>query len=132
MKEHLRRLLRVQYLRFLIVGGISALADLLVNTLLAEIGSLHPVWANLVSRPVGGAVSFTLNKMWTFRSMDWETAHAQALKYLGLWLTCYVCSSVLIGFYHDVAGLRPILSKIAGEATLGLFSFFVQKYWTFR
>lgn len=55
-----------QLARYATSGLAAAAADLMVYVMLHRMG-WHPLAAHLVSRPVGGIVSFSANRWWTFR-----------------------------------------------------------------
>ncbi len=121
-----------QTARYLTVGAIAGLTDLLVYTTLAQLLGVHPPNAHLVSRPIGGLVSFTLNKYWTFGNRGRASTPRQALRYLTIWFACYAASRVLLGFYYSTLQLAAVPAKLAAECTVGIFSFLSQKFWTFR
>ncbi|MDZ4198909.1 MAG: GtrA family protein, partial [Kiritimatiellia bacterium] len=91
--------------------------------------------AQAVSRTTGGMVSFTLNKLWTFENRDVRTMHLQMLRFITIWAVAYVSSTLLIEVYRGILGdVRRVdfIAKLFAEGTLGLLSFFAQRYWAFR
>jgi putative flippase GtrA len=121
-----------QTVKYLTVGLIAGLSDITVLALLSEVLSVSPLHANLVSRPLGGLVSFVLNKYWTFANQGRAPTHRQLFRYACIWLVCFAGSESLLGLYLSLFELRPSLAKLAAECTLGVFSFLSQRYWTFR
>lgn len=124
--------LGVQSLRFLISGSAAGLADLTVYTVLTKLFGLHPLQANLISRPLGGLVSFTLNKFWTFENRGRAATRHQALRYLCIWIASFAGSEALVGVYFKFLPLTAVPAKLAAEGTVGILSFFSQKFWAFR
>jgi putative flippase GtrA len=126
------RRLAAQSIRYLIVGAIAGGSDLLLNAFLTHVIELTPLQANLISRPFGGVISFTLNKFWTFGNRGQATTSRQAFRFCMVWLTLFAGSQALVWFYYEVVGLSPDLTKLSAEGTLGICSFLCQKFWTFR
>jgi putative flippase GtrA len=125
--------LSMQSVRFLLAGGCGAATDLTLYALLNRAADMPALAANLVSRPCGGIVSFTLNKTWTFRTQrQQQPTHRQFARYGVIWISCFAFSEALLGIYHNLLGLEAGLAKVAAESTLGIFSFLAQKFWTFR
>jgi len=124
--------LAAQTIRYMIVGAIAGGSDLLLNALLTHVVGLTPLQANLISRPFGGVISFTLNKYWTFGNQGEAATSRQAFRFCIVWLTMFAGSQALVWFYYEVVGLSPDLTKLSAEGTLGICSFLCQKFWTFR
>lgn len=124
--------IRKQTLRFVTVGAIAGGTDLAVNALLTEVFGFDPLHANPISRPLGGLVSFTLNKFWTFENRDLSTTHHQFLRYALIWMVSFTGSQCLVGFFSRVMDLAAVPTKLAAEGTVGIFSFLSQKLWAFR
>ena len=118
---------------YAVVGGLAAITDLTTYTLLAKGYHIDPLFANLVSRPMGGLVSFTLNKFWTFRDQG-KTARTrvQFVRYWTVWGINFALSELLIWFFHDRLSFGPIPTKLCAEGSVALFSYLSMKYWTFR
>jgi putative flippase GtrA len=120
-----------QTLRFLLTGGMAGLVDISIFALLAHPLGLHPLAANLVSRPIGGIVSFLGHKHWTFEKGSPEHTHRQAVRFMALWIALYFGSEALVGLYHNILHLPPVPTKLAAEGTLGVISFLYHKLFTF-
>jgi len=121
-----------QGVQYLLVGAMAAVTDLGVYSLLHVTTNLHPLQANLISRPLGGIVSFTLNKYWTFGNRRGAAIPVQFFRFSCVWTVCFAGSEALVGLYHEGLRLGAVPAKLAAEATLALFSFLSQRYWTFR
>jgi putative flippase GtrA len=124
--------LRKQSFRFVVTGAAAGATDLLVNALLTEVFHFDPLTANPISRPLGGLVSFTLNKYWTFENRGRASAPHQFLRYALVWVVSFTASQLMVAFYSRWVGLAAFPTKLAAEATVGIFSFLCQKFWTFR
>lgn len=120
-----------QLRRFLTTGLGAAATDLGLYTLLSSGFGIHPLAANLVSRPAGGLVSFLGNKYYTFRGKQRRRARTQILKFVAVWFLSFALSETLVGLLHGSAGLSPVPSKVLAEIAAGGVTFLCHKYWTF-
>ena len=116
---------------YVTVGLLSAAVDLGTYALLAEGFGLHPLAANLVSRPLGGGVGFTLHKLWTFRGRGRSRTHVQFIKFWIVWGTSFALSELLVGVLHEGLQLGPLPTKIGAEGLVSLLTFLLQRFWTF-
>ncbi|MCX7819207.1 MAG: GtrA family protein [Kiritimatiellae bacterium] len=118
--------------RYAMAGITAAIADLTVYVLLNHFG-WHPLAAHLVSRPVGGLVSFSVNRWWTFggRRFAWTLA-GQLWRYGLVWVGAYLTTELLIWIYLRWIPDRPVTVKVMAELTAGFIAFWVQRHWTYR
>ena len=131
---HIQRSVRIisDFRRYVIVGIGAVLTDLTVFILLVHVGGLHPVMANAVSRPLGGLVSFTANRHWTFRGRGKAALHIQFVRFWIVWGLSFMLTEALIWLLHDGFHWSAMLSKLGAEGIAGLFNFLMQRHWTFR
>ena len=121
-----------QLARYAVSGLAAAAADLIVYVVLNRMG-WHPLAAHLVSRPVGGGVSFSANRCWTFRGrrFAWPLL-GQVWRYGAVWGSAYVATEILIWLYLQWIPGRPVVVKVLAELTAGFVAFWVQREWTYR
>jgi putative flippase GtrA len=135
MNKTLRRISDWKITRFALVGICAAVTDLLLFWLLNQRLGWPRMGAQAVSRPAGGLMSFSLNKIWTFDNREMRAAPRQFMRYALLWAGGFLVSSLLIELYRAVlpsAGRYDFIAKMLAETTLGLLSFLTQRYWVFR
>jgi putative flippase GtrA len=118
--------------RYLIVGAGSAATDLTTYAVLAQGFGVHPLVANLISRPLGGLFSFTFNKLWTFEKRELAGTHRQFARYWIVWFTAYALSEGLVWLFFDTLHFGKFTSKICAEGLVGIFNFFCLRHWAFR
>ena len=127
---HMR--IHIQLRRYLTVGLFATITDFCLYGVLIRVAGLSPVTANLISRPCGGLVSFTGNKLWTFEKRGITGTRSQFLRFLTTWLGSYALSETLVWFFSQRVGLPPLLTKISAEAIACSGVFVAHRYWTFR
>ena len=131
---HIQRSVRIlsDFRRYVIVGIGAVLTDFTVFILLTHGGMLHPLMANAVSRPLGGLVSFTANRHWTFRGRGKAALHVQFVRFWIVWGLSFMLTEALIWLFHDGLHWPAVISKLGAEGMAGLFNFLMQRYWTFH
>lgn len=118
--------------RFAACGAGAFIADVGTYALVVRHG-MPPLVAHLVSRPLGGAVSFLGNRFWTFgRRRLSRSLGGQVRCYAIVWLATYLLTEGLIFLLLRAIPGRPVAAKILAEGLAGLFSFLAQRSWTFR
>lgn len=118
--------------RFVFTGIGSAITDFTVFALLTRVADLHPLIANMISRPLGGLFSFFFNKYWTFKNRGNARGIVQFGRFGIIWLVNLAMSELLVGLFHEVLEFGPMHSKIATELILATVTFTCLKLWTFR
>jgi putative flippase GtrA len=118
--------------RFGLAGLGAAAADLGIYALLLHAAGWHPLAANLASRPCGGLVSFTANKLWTFRARRQRAGtHVQFGRFWLVWLAAYVLSELALALWLLALPRERFACKLLAEATVSAFSFLAHRHWTF-
>lgn len=135
MPEILRRVLthKGQILRYLLVGGSSALVDfgVFVATYYGlkesdKVFFLYPEQAaNIVAISVAFVYSFLLHRIWSFRSVGNPGREFMLVGLLVLFNT--LLTSALISFLVRGAGLDPRFAKILLQALIVCWN-----YWIFQ
>lgn len=123
----------VELVRYGICGIAAGGTDFGVYALLVHVADMPPLAANLISRPLGGIVSFTANRLWTFRARAKSSAvHVQAGRYVVVWLIAYLLSEFFLWIDLHWLGSWPVLAKGAAEGCAALAAFALNRWWTFR
>ncbi len=119
--------------RFGVCGLGAGAADLGAFSALTHFAGLHPLAANLISRPIGGLVSFTANRFWTFRHRPMEKPlHVQFGRYWVVWVSSYALSEGLLALWLLALPDDKTLAKLLAEGCVGGLSFLAQRLWTYR
>ncbi|MBC7567949.1 MAG: GtrA family protein [Pedobacter sp.] len=102
---------------------------------------LHiPYFPNLITAPTAALamesfitffVGFLLNKYLIFTSSDLK-GRIQLFRYGSVWVTNILLNYALLKVLHDALGFYPTVSKMIIAVLLAVYSYFSQKYFTFR
>jgi putative flippase GtrA len=121
-----------QVSRFSVTGAGAFCADFVVYSVLAKAAGMHPLLANLFSRPIGGLFGFLVNRHWTFENQGKAALRVQFVRYWIVWAASTLASEVLVGLFHEGLHLGPLTTKILAECVIGAVNFFCHKFWIFH
>lgn len=120
-----------QLRRYLTVGIGAAITDFCLYGVLIRFGGLSPLIANLISRPAGGLVSFTGNKVWTFQRNQLSGTASQFARFWILWIGAYAASEALVWVLNRRLEWGPLMTKAGAEAIVCSGVFLAHRFWTF-
>ena len=123
--------LHSQFVRFLLVGGFTALIDFLLLVFLVEVFSVYYLVASGISFIVGLVVNYLICRSWVFRG----GRYGQTVEFLafctggsiGLGLNQIILLLLVGHFSFDYR-----LSKIISIALVTLWNFLTKKYLIFK
>lgn len=138
-----RRLMPLQTFRYAVCGGGNTILDILIyfvsfhfilkkDILYTPAGAISPhiaafMIAFLVSFPLG----YLLNRYIVFTGSSLR-GRIQFMRYFMLVLVCILLNYVFIKFFVEQLNIYPTVSKILTTIIVVSFSFFTQKYFTFK
>lgn len=126
---HSRPGLRGQIVRFLIVGGIATVIDLLFYLTFMYYGGLTPSWAKRFSFVLGSFWAFFMHKAYTFKSSPFSK------KQPFLFILVYSVGWWVNSLGHDLVlkllGIKS-MAYILGTALSMVCNFILQKYFVFK
>jgi putative flippase GtrA len=113
-------------LRFATVGAITTLLDIALFTGLVA-ASVLPAPANVVSYSCGIAVSYALNRSWTFGARH---SNAKALKFVAATLAGLLISTALVAVLATL--MPPTLGKVLSVPVVFAWNYSTARLWVFR
>jgi putative flippase GtrA len=113
-------------LRFAVVGAITTTIDFVFFTTLVA-AALAPALANIFSYSCGIAVSYVLNRSWTFRA---RRSHIQAVKFVAATVTGLLISTGLVAVLATI--LPPLVAKILSVPVVFGWNYLMSRLWVFR
>jgi putative flippase GtrA len=119
-----------QFLKYVFVAALSAASDWLVFAALFTAFS-SPILAQATSRIFGAAVSFGVNKYWSFQSPRHRQALIEGPRFFALFIASYTLSLSLFSM-STFSGMSPWLAKLATDTICFFFNFLVMRFWVYR
>jgi hypothetical protein len=133
--------------RYLVSGGSTVVSGIITyyicyNWILRQhdVRLNIPYLPNLITAPSAALamesvitffVGFMLNKYLIFTTSDLK-GRIQLFRYGSVWVTNILLNFALLKVLHDALGFYPTVSKMIIAVLLAVYSYFSQKYFTFR
>ena len=120
-------------MKFLIVGGSSAVINFAIYFSLTEWFNIWYVISAILSFIVAAIFNFCINKFWTFRSLNrGRDAYGEIVKFLVVYVSGLVINTALIYFFKEAGGLDYRLSWVVATGIVTFWNFGLSQFWTFR
>lgn len=117
-------------LKFLVVGVANTLVGLAVIYLCKWLFVFGDVLANVCGYAVGLAVSFALNRNWTFRHRG--RVNQALVRFLAVFVVAYVCNLVVVLALIRHWGVNAYLAQALGIVPYTLVSYLGSRYFAFK
>lgn len=115
-----------------ITAGITGLTvNVAVLFLLSHFFGVWYLFASAIAFVVSLFISFTLQKLWTFKDRGMEIVGRQFLVYLAIALFNLGLNSVLMYFFTSILGIWYVVSQLLTSALVGISSFFLYRAFVF-
>lgn len=119
-----------QFCKFVFFGTCAATIHFSILTLLVEILDVYPALATTVGFSIAAALSYALNRRFTFAS---SARHVAALpKFLTVALLGAAMNAGIVGWFETHTSIHYLASQICATVTVLLWNFAANALWTFR
>ncbi len=119
-------------IRFLIAGGIAASSNLAIFFALTEFGDIYYLYASVTAYVLSVAVSFTLQKFWTFQDMPVHDVHTQFVRYGIVISVNLVLNTLLVYILVDSLGVWHVLAQGIATVVIAVAGYFGYQKFVFR
>lgn len=120
------------FIRYSLAGLLVAGIDLSVYTLLCSGMGVWYLYAHTLSRAIGGASGFVLNRGWTFGHKGRAELITHVVTFAVTYLFSYTTSSWLLYLWVETFRLSPVRAKLVAEGSVFLLNFLILRQWAFR
>jgi len=115
-----------------LVAVLSAAVDWTAFTaLMLFMGGYH-IYAQMISRIVGGLFSFLTNKYWSFDSTSSNRVLIEGRRFLLLCLMSYSLAICLFYLFSNVMGISPYIAKFMADTSCMVMNFVVMQAYVFH
>ena len=122
-----------QFIKFCIVGGISALINFIFLYLLTEVAGWWYVYSAAVGFLLSAIFNFTSNKLWTFRNKTaGRTILTQLYKFTAVIVVGLIINTFIIYAITEWIMLDYRISWIFSTGVVTFWNFTFNRGWTFR
>jgi len=120
------------FLRFCIVGGIGFIVDATVLLTLIHGFSGHPILSRFFSFAVAVAVTFELNRAWTFGSLRLQHLPSAFASYVGVQGVGFICNLAVYALAFWLLQLPPFFCLVIASAVALVINYLGAKRLVFR
>jgi putative flippase GtrA len=119
--------LAVQFLRYLVAGGIAFLADFGTLALLTSGCGWHYLQSAAVAFMIGMAVTYVLSVTWVFKVRSVKSQHVELLLFVLIGLAGLGITQLLLWTLTDGLGLFYLHAKLITAAVVLVWNFVARK-----
>ena len=127
-----RRALLGEAARFLLVGGVATVVDVVAFNVLHVGLGVGPLSAKVVSTVLGGAVAFVGNRQWSFGGATTGPVHRQLLAFALVSLVALGLALLPLAIARYVLGLTGVLALNLAGNVVGLALATAFRFWGCR
>ena len=119
-------------IRFIISGGTGSVVNLSVLFVLVHFFSWYPVYASIASFISSFFVSFTLQKLWTYKNYDKSTAGTQMFTFFAIALFNLGLNTLMMYGWIEYSSVHYLAAQIITSGLIAIESFFLYKHFVFH
>ena len=128
----IKKLSKHVFFRYVIAGGSSAVVDLALLYLLHSVCNIYYLFSTILAFTGAFFVSFTLHRLWTFKSSIRLNPRKQVGLYLATSLVGLALNTLLMYISVDHFHIRVILSQILVGGLVACCTFFLSRNIVFK
>jgi len=117
--------------RYMVSGGTAALFNFGILFILVHFGKMYYLYASMLAFTLSIAVSFTLQKFWTFRNSHLEGVHLQFARYLAIVLLNLILNTALVYFFVEKLGVWYLLAQVIATLIIAVIGYFGYRHFVF-
>jgi putative flippase GtrA len=118
----------LKLMRFLVSGSIGAATNIAALYICTDIFGVWYIYSGIIAFLASTAVSFVLQKLWTFKDRSKERIKRQAALYLSLATFNLGINTILLYVFTDVFHVYYILSQIITSILIAFGSYFAYNF----
>lgn len=118
--------------KYIFSGGMATITNLLILYVLVEFLGVHYLIASTAAFVVSIAVSFTMQKFWTFEDSSKDNIHAQFAFYLAVVLFNLALNTFLVYASVEWLHIWYFMAQFIAGAIIALISFFAYRNMVFK
>ncbi len=131
MRETRKRGYLNQFVRFALTGLISTVINLILLYVLTEYAGFLYILSAFFAYVAGTIVSYSVNRIWTFRIYDKKIVYRRYFDYLVLSLLSMCIGLVILTILVEFAGMWYMNAQLFSLFLGMVVNFNLQKYYTF-
>ena len=126
------KLIQVRILRFVFSGCVAAITDLVVLFVLVHLFNLYYLSSSIIAFLCGLAVSFLMQKYFTFNDYTRDRIRRQTVLYSSFHALNLCLNTLLMYVGVDLLHIPYLISQIIIAGLLAISNFFTSKHLVFK
>jgi putative flippase GtrA len=118
--------------KFIFSGGVAAILNLATLYILAGIFYMHYLLSATIAFLCGVALSFVLQKFWTFEKMTRERIHFEVISYLIGSLIGLVLNTLFVYMFVEAFHIWYLMSQILSGIIIAVCNYFFYRHFVFK
>lgn len=119
-------------LRYLIAGITAASTNIGLLYIFTDIFGIWYIYSSVLSFVVAIAISFALQKFWTFADQEMSKVHHQFFRYMGVAISGISINTVTMYLLVDIFNIWYILAQIITGVFIAVLNFLMYKFFIFN
>jgi putative flippase GtrA len=119
-------------IRYLLSGGTAAAFNVGILFLLVQYGNFHYLQASIMAYLIAIAVSFTLQKFWTFQDKPIHDIRSQFFRYILIVFANLGLNTFIMYLFVTKFGVWYIFAQIMTTGLVAVTGYFGYKYFVFK
>lgn len=122
--------LSVQFLRYIVVGGVSTIVDWIIFYSCIRWGNIGYISALVPAFTAGIAVSYAMSKMWVFNTNKYDQV-SEFIYFIIIGIIGLFISFITMKFFIEILAVIPMLARIMTTVITLVWNFGARKYLLF-
>lgn len=135
LKDKIRGVLHDgELLRYVVIGAATTVVDFVLFAIMTKALDWDGGFSNVLSIAASMVFAYAANKIFVFRTHCSSVGEllGEAGKFFSSRIGSALLEIALVFLLFDVAGLEPILSKLAVQVVIFVLNYVTSKFWAFR
>ncbi len=119
-------------LRFIISGCTATAVNLITLFALVHFFAVWYLLASIISVIASTAISFTLQKFWTFRDHTTSGMHFQFMIYVGITAVNICINTALMYLFVSILGIWYLIAQVIASGLIAICNYFSYQQFVFK
>lgn len=118
--------------RYLMSGGIAMASNLGALFLLVHFIHVYYLYASVISFIMSAAVSFTMQKFWTFQDRPMHDVQKQFTRYIVVLVANLLFNTLLMYLFVEKIGMWYLFAQLLATIIVAVSGYFGYRHFVFR
>lgn len=121
------KIFKLRIMRYLFAGATAAFVNISILFVLTHYFYIWYVFSAVIAYSIAFGVSFSLQKLWTFKVSSFEKIKKELLSYLIIFIIGNIINMALLVLFVEHVKIHYLLAQFLSNGLLAIGNFFVYK-----